>query len=253
MKVAKLLGAVGALVLLACTPVRADGSSWTGLYLGAHAGYGWGDHDVTPIHPCPTCGNIIANGGAFTGSASASADGWHGGVQIGANYQVGSLVLGIEADISGADFSSSQTIRMDYDTDWVSAVNLDMFGTARVRLGYSTGQFLIYATGGLAWARGEMDLDSISITGPVHMASMSGDAYHVGWTLGGGFEYALGSNFSLKAEYLYVDLGKADYDPKGAITPDHGGLPAGTPWHELSSTEIDFHTVRIGVNYRFGG
>ncbi len=233
-----------AALLLSATAASAQDARWSGLHLGAHVGHAWGDLSATHC-PDDICGypGLLSHGGAM------SASGWLGGVQVGANYQMGGIVVGIEADVSKIDLSSSQAFRMDFDTDWATRMSLDVFGTARAKIGFVTGPALIYATGGLAWGHGEMQIDTISITGPVTMSQLSEKAYHLGWTAGAGAEWALGPNLSVKGEWLYVDLGNVSYDPKGLA---YAGTPGEFDHHELSQGSLDFHTFRVGLNYRFG-
>ncbi len=219
-------------------------AQWTGFYVGAHAGYAWGDWDVDLVHPFPAVpGGVLSDGG------SIGSNGWLGGFQIGANYQTGSLVLGVETDISWTGLDDDKSFRMDIDTDWATSLDLQLFGTARARVGLVKDNWLFYVTGGLAWGRGEMNIDTISITGPVTMSQLTAKANHIGWTAGLGAEWAATENISVKAEWLYVDLGSADYDPKGLA---YAGTPQQFNHHELASASLDFHTARIGINYRFG-
>ncbi|CAA0095464.1 Uncharacterised protein [Starkeya nomas] len=163
--------------------------TWTGFYIGANAGYGWGEADFSP-----------------------DIDGFIGGLQAGYNWQgAGPLVLGVETDIQYADVSSS-------------VFTLDYFGTLRARLGFAVDQFLLYGTGGLAYGRGTYEV-----------IGLSNDKNHIGWTVGAGAEYAIDNNWSVKGEYLYVDLGEENYATFG------GRRDVGM------TTNI----VRAGVNYRF--
>lgn len=117
-----------------------------------------------------------------------------------------------------------------------------------IRVGHAFGSLLLYGTGGVAWARTQTDMQTISITGPVTMSELSSQTYHVGWTVGGGAEWAITPNLSLKAEYLYVDLGSANYDPKGLA---YAGQPGEFKHHELMSGDIAMHIARMGLNYKF--
>lgn len=162
--------------------------TWTGFYLGANAGYGWGHADY-----------------------SDATSGFIGGVQAGYNWQAGNVVFGLETDIQASNIESP-------------TYTLDYFGTVRGRLGYAVDQFLIYGTGGFAYGRGTYEL-----------GGLSNDQVSTGWTLGGGGEYAFSPNWSVKAEYLYVDLGKETY------TSVVGPLDVGT----------NANILRAGVNYRF--
>ncbi|MDR6951754.1 outer membrane immunogenic protein [Ancylobacter sp. 3268] len=164
--------------------------TWTGFYLGANAGYGWGEADF-----------------------SDDTNGFLGGIQAGYNWQfAGSpLVVGIETDIQATNIESP-------------TFSLDYFGTVRARLGWAVDQFLIYGTGGFAYGRGNYEL-----------AGLSNKQTNTGWTIGAGGEYAFSPNWSVKAEYLYVDLGTETYDTIA------GPLDIGTTANIL----------RLGVNYKF--
>lgn len=163
--------------------------TWTGFYLGANAGYGWG-----------------------TAGWSPDIDGFIGGLQAGYNWQGASpFVIGVETDIQYSDVSSG-------------VYTLDYFGTLRARLGYAFDQILVYGTGGFAYGSGTYET-----------WGLSNSKNQTGWTIGGGAEYAINNNWSLKGEYLYVDLGDATYQ-----TID-GPRAVG----------VSTNVLRAGVNYRF--
>lgn len=233
---------------------------WTGLYVGAHAGYGWFNNDVE-VSPLTGFGALFA-AGALPSSLDYSADGALLGGQIGYNHQIDELVLGVEADIawSGIDGSESASgaittavvgttstavvaptvintplgIRSETEIDWLS--------TLRLRGGYTvTPEALLFITGGLAIADVERT-DVISVDG-VDAWGFNESDIRYGWTLGGGLEYALDSNWSVKAEYLYVDLGGEDY----TLDP----LVAATTTCCTSDDDLTGHIARIGVNYKF--
>ncbi len=190
---------------------RYDAWNWQGLYFGANAGYGWGNDNSA---------NYDGFGG---GAGSLNPSGWFGGGQIGYNAQFNWLVLGLEADLQGADINDSSSMNFtNVQTD------IDWFSTVRGRIGYAAGPTLIYFTGGWAFA----DLNQ-SVTAPG--VAMSKDEIATGYTLGGGLEWQFAPNWSLKTEYLYVDLGEQTISG-----------PSGT-----YSTDTDFHTVRAGVNFHF--
>lgn len=174
--------------------------NWTGFYLGVNAGYGWV--------------NTGGNPGGFVG-----------GGQIGYNWQaIGSpLVLGLEADLQGADIDQTETIGGISSTTRVKA-----FGTVRGRIGYAFDRAMIYATGGWAYTRTSLDL-----SGPG--GSISSSDWSSGWTLGGGLEYAFMGPWSAKLEYLYVD--------SGDVTLTLAGVPV--------TGKYDMSVVRAGLNYRF--
>jgi outer membrane immunogenic protein len=176
---------------------------WTGFYMGLNAGAAWNRSsiDVTDI------------GGAVPAALVATVDGeqtvFSGGGQIGYNWQMDSLVLGLETDLNYLGFSddesrSSGLATADFD------IKANWFGTARARLGFAADNMLFYATGGLAYghvkASGQIDDGAGSV--------FSGSESNVNWgyTVGGGMEYAFDENWILGAEYLYVDLGNPDND-----------------------------------------
>ncbi|MBZ9794557.1 outer membrane protein [Mesorhizobium sp. ES1-4] len=193
---------------------------WSGVYVGGHLGYGFGSTDAAYNLP---------NTPTIRGTQDFDIDGFLGGVQIGYNYQVNSAVLGIEADISGADIKGhSDEINVGggdvYDT------KVDWFGTIRARAGYAFDNTLVYATGGLAFG----GVENRYLDGPAN--SYSEKSTKVGWTIGAGLEQAITDHWSANAEYRYVDLRDQtiDYGPNSNTTFDN-----------------TFSTVRIGMNYKF--
>lgn len=256
MKLSKLIGVMGAGLLLMAAPASAEEPAWSGLYGGAHLGYAWGDWDADLSHssgaihysdPFNPADNVLSVG-----------DNWLGGFQLGWNRQSGSLVWGLEADVSWTGMDASGRYQTANNpicgnnpcTQWDIETSLDLLGTVRGRLGYlATPNLLLYGTGGLAW--GMVDAkQAANHNAPDFLTPggrTSGDVNHFGWAAGAGGEYLLASNLTIKAEWLYVDLGKENYALNGTTTP--GGT---IPYTETFATDLSFHTVRIGVNYRFG-
>jgi outer membrane immunogenic protein len=163
------------------------------------------------------------------------------------------IVVGIEGDISWSDIDATAT----FDTDkngpavWSKKhdISLDYFGTVRARLGVVTGSLLPYVTGGLAWGKTNADLAVAYIPPPPQLGGTSyasGDATHVGWTIGGGVEWKVASNWSIKAEYLHIDLGKEQYAFVGKV---FNGAPFDT---DSFPADLTVDTVRVGLNYKFG-
>lgn len=174
--------------------------TWTGFYVGANAGYGWG--------------NVNTN----TFTSVGDLDGFVGGGQIGYNYQMGQFVLGLEADIQGADLSSGDNVIG-------SRIKTDYFGTVRARVGVAFDRFMPYVTGGWAYGNVKTSIPAFGIS--------SDNSHTNGWALGGGIEYAITNNLIAGVEYLYVDLGEK------RVT----GL--------VDKVGTDFSVVRARLSYKF--
>lgn len=183
--------------------------NWTGLYIGLNGGGGWGTTSWNSAL-APT-GNFSTSGGVFGGT-------------LGYNTQVGQAVFGVEGDIDWSNIRGTSNVNCvagcETRNTWL--------GTVRGRLGYAADRFMPYITGGVAFG-------DIKATVP---GFAGGSATKAGWTLGGGAEFALASNWSVKAEYLYVDLGSFDC-----------GANCGTPGPD--NIKFNANIVRGGVNYKF--
>jgi outer membrane immunogenic protein len=225
-------------------PIVAPVYNWTGFYVGAHAGYGWSQVDSTTAF-LPSAALF----GADTFTHSIDRDGWMLGGQIGFNYQISSWVVGLEADNSWADLNGSATRALTLfgaptvpASTFRATSDMKWFGTVRGRLGFAANNVLVYVTGGVAFA--DVDYGGFFRTagGGGAVLDATGSETHAGWTIGGGGEWGFAPNWSLKAEYLYYDLGDAAISSVAIA-----GLSIAT------SFDNDGHILRLGVNYRFGG
>jgi opacity protein-like surface antigen len=225
--------------------------SWTGLYVGLNAGV-----DIR-THNNP----VFEAGGLFPSAASnlvpnvpGSGTGFTTGAQIGYNLQAGSFVYGAEADINYRDPVGSMngtfpTNPVGYGAAFPSYTLTgfnrdDWFGTVRGRFGFASDRALFYVTGGLAYGQtGGGAVTVNSAAGPGVAFTTAGAAVRAGWALGGGFEYAIASNWTVKGEYLHVDLGT------NTSVYSAGG---GALTYTLRRRNTD-DIVRVGVNYKFGG
>jgi outer membrane immunogenic protein len=222
--------------------------SWTGFYLGAHGGCGW-SRSSTPTNYAVDPGEI----GDPVSFSSDRGEGCFGGGQVGYNYQLSNnVVLGIEADASfgriNSSFNWTQGIAglpgvVDDLNSWES--RLTSFGTVRARLGYAAGAWLPYVTGGWAWGRNRLSVACPTSCDNFGDPATSSDSQtHYGWVVGAGLEYAISQNWSVKAEYLHLELDSKRYN----IQVDFdNGVPAGA-----DSGRLKIDTVKAGVNYRFG-
>lgn len=189
--------------------------SWTGFYVGASVGYGWMDkfNRAGPIGFGPGGRLVLADP--------------HGGVvigpQVGFNSQISSyFVAGVEADLQGSSAGGGVIGRR---TPWL--------GTLRGRLGVTpfSPNLMVYATGGLALASMRIGPFPLPPGGTLSQGA-------VGWTVGGGLEYAFAGNWSAKLEYLYANVGANFSNP----------LAFGAT---VAQQRVSEHMVRVGLNYRF--
>jgi outer membrane immunogenic protein len=217
---------------------------WAGLYIGVNAGYAW---SADPGTGCTT--TALPTICPITAFPGVNASGAEYGIQAGYNWQVANWVFGFETDINklGAQ-GNTQFAGIDPGKapDQLSA-RYDWLGTARGRVGVTGGNALFYATGGLAYGRvsHQYNYDVPNVGGANAIFAVSNES--VGWTIGGGAEYALGRNWSVKAEYLYVHL------PASALSL--AGLQTGAIFGTVAGSTLNFsnnlNIVRLGANYRF--
>jgi outer membrane immunogenic protein len=206
-------------------PVPAAVYNWTGLYVGVNGGWGWGRQD--PL-------NLIAD--RFDRASFDISGGMIGGT-FGAQIQQGYVVLGFETDLDWADITGnritvptilgvSQPFTLDVNS------KIEAFGTARARAGVAMNNWLIYATGGAAFLKETAGATTIAGTacGTLGVLPSCADSHwRPGLAVGGGVEWGFASNWSAKAEYLYVAaMGTG-------VSTDH------------------LNVVRGGINYKFGG
>jgi outer membrane immunogenic protein len=214
--------------------------SWAGGYVGANLGYGVARNPSSLPNNFP---------GANPETFNLQPHGVFGGLQAGYNWQSGGWVLGVETDVQLSAQMDAQTCLEQFCRS-VPAPNgftsnieqkAPWFGTTRGRVGYAVGPVLSYVTGGLAYGKVQTNINVVD-AGTVGALSLS--STRTGWTLGSGVEAAIDGNWSMKAEYLYVDLG------------GETGIVAFVP---ASATPIVFntrfreHLFRGGLNYRLAG
>lgn len=202
--------------------VAAPVFNWSGVFLGAQIGYGWGKTNVDAY-----------NGAAysFANSGSYNSNGVTGGVHLGYNWQVNNIVLGLVTDIEASGIRGSATTgALDYYT------RLNWQGSLRARLGVAIDRVHVYATGGLAY--GGIDYRAFNATSALGLSSNS---TRVGWTVGAGVEYAFTPNWVASLEYRYTDFGSRNVN--------YAGSPVTVITDARYKTTT--HTVRLGVSYLF--
>jgi outer membrane immunogenic protein len=235
----------------------APSCTWCGWYIGVNAGWVGSANDTITNTGTDTDGGglgTVLAAGALPSSVSLSDDGFLGGGQIGYNWQSGAAVFGLEADFDGASAKSSTTVVWPGGLGFVpfsTTYNreLDWLGTVRGRIGVAAGSsFLLYGTGGLAVGRTKIGNQFIcAACGPPASteASTSNTSTNTsaGWTVGAGAEWMFAPHWSLKAEYLFVDLGSHS----STITYTYG-----TDTSTLTSSVKDTYNIaRAGINYHF--
>jgi outer membrane immunogenic protein len=246
--------------------------SWTGFYIGGNAGYGWGESSTVALSPDNGAGQELL--GRLTPSTPASfrSSGFVGGGQLGYNWQLNrSWVAGVEADFNYANVKGSSSLTSTFQlgiggthtAPIAVGRTLDWYGTLRARLGFlPTDRFLIFATGGLAFGQTTANASITMTTGGLTTTALDGSTMScvlaatcvaadksrtaLGWTAGGGAEWALGNNISLKAEYVYVALGNQTIHMT-AVPPSSGTISVGARFDDAN-----YHIVRSGINFKFG-
>jgi outer membrane immunogenic protein len=256
-------------------PAPAVPYSWTGFYAGLSAGHGWSNGDVD-VGTNPIAFDTGVGGSRTIMNASAAAvppdfntmpKGSIAGGQLGYNFQSGLFVWGVETDLSWADVKGTATQTGTAPTDVAPFVinaagtaeqKMDAFGTLRARLGFTpVDKLLVFGTGGLAYGHIESNTNLSAVISPTIAGVVFADAvdsasaWHAGWTLGGGLEYAFAARWTAKAEYLHYDLGTLSYNTTllGSTTPS--AFPPISVVGVASSAEFKGHIVRAGINYNF--
>jgi outer membrane immunogenic protein len=177
--------------------------NWSGFYIGGHVGYGWGRNSQTDIND-PFFFGKFSN----FGTTGFDPKGFLGGVHAGANWQSGSIVGGLEGDLSFTDIkgSSLNSVAINLGGGSVSSGQaalsgtFDLLGSGRGRLGYLVSpNVLLYGTGGLVWTRyvENTDISDLSFIPPpfpvdsTRFSSTSTTTWRLGWVAGLGVEARL--------------------------------------------------------------
>ena len=246
--------------------------NWTGFYAGGNAGYAWGQADTGANTVCEVefgyfCQYLTDNQSPLiagadraaavsaTGSRSIDANGFTGGVQAGGNWQKGNLVVGFEIDANAFRLDGTRSasavapplgqppLTTPADHTVSSGINTNWLLTARTRFGWAFSDMMLYGTVGLALTDLKLATSYRDTDGAAMDASNTD--VRAGLVIGGGLEWAVGSNWTVKAEYLYVDFG--DVNTYGVVTSPVDGRAS---TYEVSA-DLNAHIARLGVNRRF--
>lgn len=240
-------------------PVVVD--SWTGFYAGLNGGGIWGRDHLTaaPADPGTTAfWNACSLAGACPFDYGHGGTGFSGefGGQIGYNWQVNSVVYGIESDIQWTDARSSVSIALpNTGTGFVpfsgtASSKLDWFGTTRGRLGFLVQpNVLLYGTGGVAYGSVSNSWNAAFVsTGQI--VNGSGSDTRIGWAAGAGIDWKVSHNWIVGVEYLHTELDSMSF---GATGFGSAGCTALNCNFNVSAGAFKTDSVRARVNYQFGG
>jgi outer membrane immunogenic protein len=255
-----LLASVGAIALTGSAAFAADLPSrapppvylppapiftWTGIYIGGQVGYAWasGNNNFTGFDPFFDTGTFLST------NLNGNPSGVIGGANVGYNYQINQWVLGLEGSVDGTSLSNTAAAIFPDGTTLSAHSNADIQGSIRGRVGIAWDRALIYATGGVAFGGFNTN---VSIANPgttllgaaPFFASGNVSTTRVGWTVGGGIQYAITNNWSVRAEYRYTNWGTLN---DGSLS---GGTVAGTAFFD-GNRHLNQNQVQVGFDYKF--
>ncbi len=240
-------------------------TNWTGVYVGVHGGRTTGDYksetqcadeanyfgsfSPSPINICSSDGVTPPSGDPA--GYELDSTGATGGVQAGANLQIGAIVVGLEADVSRTTIDDSVDVPIggsEIFFNYRLEQKMEWFGTVRGRVGLAFGNVIVYGTGGLALGDVSYGIafDNVGLDAG---GSQQTSRTKVGWTAGGGFEIAFGA-FSLRSEYLYYDLGTENLRTEVIAELPFIAGPISTGAFVTPDFDTSGHVARIGLNYR---
>jgi outer membrane immunogenic protein len=224
--------------------------SWSGCYVGLNGGYGWGNnHSALAPNVDPAFWDPAFAAGAAPSFFSWQNSGGVAGGQLGCNWQTGAFVVGVETDFDWANVRGSEAINTPGSALFVpgffsSGTDLRWLGTTRGRIGWAVNNWLFYATGGVAYGSVNHNL-AFAFPATLDFQTIAATSTNVGWTAGAGVEWAFTNNWTVRAEYLYVDLGNQAF----VSTPS--GRAANLASNLVEAFSNHYNIVRVGVNYKF--
>jgi outer membrane immunogenic protein len=203
--------------------------SWTGFYIGGQVGWARATDEASIENP----GVPVAIFLPF----EVEMEGVIGGGHVGFLWQYNNIVLGLEGSIDASDLDSSFQVGICPLFCGAATTSIDVQASLRGRLGFAFDRFLVYATGGIAFA----DITNTYNTTPFGGGFASIGDWRTGWTAGGGLEYAFTNNWSARGEYRYSDFGDVIDKSNVAFFPATN-----------LNRHVTQHQAQLGVSYRFG-
>jgi outer membrane immunogenic protein len=214
-------------------PVMAPLFTWTGFYIGGNLGAAWANRTVTD-----------AFGNSFTRSSDAR---FMGGGQLGYNWQVGGFVLGVEGDIDGIasdnNRGSAPLIINGAGPFVVTSGDGRWVATLAARFGWAIDHVLLYGKAGGGWIGNDNGITVTNVTTGTTFGSAGGNNSRGGWLLGGGVEWAISNNWSIKGEYDFIGLGS-----RNVVVPVVVG---GGVVDTFGTSNRGVSLVKFGFNYSF--
>ena len=203
---------------------------WTGVYVGAFGGGGFGNHNVN---------NSTGSNQAFTDfTANYTSTGGVAGGEIGYNWQSGNYVVGVAGDMFWSGIKGNDAAQFNAGAfPGVGAVDADSLrwgGTLRAVGGIAVDRWLLFFTGGYAF--GNIQHTNTPPGGPIDQFTVHAN----GLTAGGGIAYAITNNISTKIEYRYYN-----FNGYNRPNPPNGQIPY--------TTETTYSVVTVGLDFKFGG
>jgi outer membrane immunogenic protein len=229
----RIAAGAAALALLTGAAAANGSGKWTGFYIGGHAGYAFnGD----AVYTYTEAGNFEP----ADRPRPTELEGAIGGAQLGFNYQMGGLVLGIDGTYSAADLNDTLLENpLPAGNDYRTNSSVDYLATVTGRAGLALDYVLLYAKGGVAFTTVEFDASFISGDS---RTSIKNDFDRTGWVAGIGMEVALTRNWTVGIEYAHMDFGTEN------VT-----LPVTNSGITQEKLDLDFaiDTVTARVSYKF--
>jgi outer membrane immunogenic protein len=241
---------------------------YSGFYLGVNGGYSWGTSKTsTSTSYVPGSYFLQSDVSQINqhGAATVSPNNIMGGIDGGYNIQTYNVVFGVEADLNAFSASSPRTTTVGYTSSpgysftLFSKTATSWLITLRPRIGYAYHGVLLYLTGGAALAQiksYQSFMDNFVNGVPSHAAASTNTIINkLGWSAGGGLEYAVSQNVTIKGEYLFVkfsnvnSVGQLHFNPAftASVIPP---LTRSAPFYNEAGLSASL--FRVGVNYNFG-